>query len=75
MRERTARPRLPDEVEVIQVIRVKSLVGMGTYEDIGRIATSYWSLDGKFLAMFDPENPPPFVSVDGRGEASPEFEK
>ncbi len=70
MTPKTARPRPPDEVKMIQVIEVKSLVGFGTSEDICRIATSYWSPDGKFLAIFDPENPPPFVSVDGRGEVS-----
>lgn len=72
-RERTARPRPPDEVKAIQVIEVKTLVGLGTDDDICRIATSYWSFDGKFLAIFDPMNPPPSVSVDGRGEASLEF--
>lgn len=74
MNERTARPRIPNGAKVIEVIEVKSLVGMGTTEDIARIATSYWGLDGRLLAIFDPENPPPCVQVDGRGEALLEFE-
>lgn len=40
---------------VIQVIEVRTKVGSGTEKDPNRIVTEYWSLDGKLLAVNDPE--------------------
>lgn len=43
------------EAEVIQVIRIVSLVrGGGTVGDPSRLRTEYWSLEGEPLAMRDP---------------------
>lgn len=44
------------EVEVVQVIRVKSLVGEGVEGSVARMVTQYWSFTGILLAEIDPEN-------------------
>ena len=49
-----ARPRGTDSAEVIKVIKTTALRGTGTKEDMSRIVTQYWSLDGNFLAENDP---------------------
>lgn len=43
-----------DEVKVIQVVEVKSLVGKGVEDDPGRQITEYFSLDGVRLARAEP---------------------
>ena len=47
----TARPRGTDSARVIQVIETKALEGFGTEDDVCRITTQYWSLDGELLAV------------------------
>lgn len=42
-----------DEVKIIQVIEVKSLVGKGTSEDVCRQITEYYNLDGTLLARYN----------------------
>lgn len=49
-----ARPRGTDSAEVIKVIKTTVRRGAGTKEDMSRIVTQYWSLDGNFLAENDP---------------------
>ncbi len=49
-----ARPRGTDSAEVIKVIKTTALRGVGTKEDMSRIVTQYWSLEGNFLAENDP---------------------
>ena len=41
--------------QVIQVIKTTRTVGAGTPDNLLRIRTEYWSLDGKLLAYNDPE--------------------
>lgn len=43
-----------DSAEVIKVIRTTALKGTGTKEDMSRIVTQYWSLEGELLAENDP---------------------
>lgn len=43
-----------DEVKVIQVVEVKSLVGRSVEDDPGRQITEYFSLDGVRLARAEP---------------------
>ena len=50
----TVRPRGTDSAKVIQVIVTESVVGRGTEEDPTRSILKYWSLNGEFLAKFDP---------------------
>lgn len=40
--------------KVIQVIEIHEIRGDGTPDDPARMATSYWSMDGKQLAENDP---------------------
>lgn len=49
-----ARPRGTDSAKVIQVIETKSIKGEGTASDPVRIVTQYWDLEGKLLAVCDP---------------------
>ncbi len=49
------RPRGTDKAKVISVIQTESLRGLGTVGDPCRMVTQYWSMDGKFLAEYDPE--------------------
>ena len=51
---KTIRPRGTDSAVVIQVIRTRSLSGIGTKEDPCRILTQYWDFDGVELARHDP---------------------
>ena len=48
------RPRGADSAKVIPVIVTKSIRGLGTEEDMVRVVTQYWSLEGKLLAENDP---------------------
>lgn len=48
------RPRGAASAKVIQVIEVKIFRGKGTEQDMHRIVTQYWSLEGELLAEFDP---------------------
>ena len=50
-----------DEVRMIKVIEVRSLVGKGTEGDPGRTVTEYFSLDGKRLARAEPFNKEPEI--------------
>ena len=50
-----------DEVKVIQVVEVKSLVGKGVEDDPGRQITEYFSLDGVRLARAEPFNKEPEI--------------
>lgn len=50
----SAIPRGTDEARVIQVIETKALRGAGTPDDLVRVVTQYWSLDGELLAESDP---------------------
>ena len=50
-----ARPRGTDSAQVIQVIKTKSMRGVGTDEDLCRIVTQYWDFDGNLLAENDPQ--------------------
>lgn len=40
--------------KVIRVIEIREVRGDGTHDDLVRVATSYWSMDGKQLAVYDP---------------------
>jgi hypothetical protein len=42
-----------DEVQVIKVVRVRSLVGEGTKKSPGRQITEYFGLEGERLARVD----------------------
>ena len=37
--------------KVIRVIEIREVRGDGTHDDPVRVATSYWSMDGKQLAV------------------------
>jgi hypothetical protein len=50
---KNARPRRTDSAKVIQVIETRSLIGLGTEDDLCRDLIQYWSLDGKLLATYD----------------------
>lgn len=45
-----------ESVKVIRVIEIREVRGAGTTNDPVRVATSYWSLDGKKLAECDPDH-------------------
>ena len=45
-----------ESAKVIQVIEIREVRGAGTTNDPVRVATSYWSLDGKKLAERDPDH-------------------
>ena len=47
------RPRGTDNAKVIQVIRTRSLCGIGTPEDPARELTQYWDFNGSLLASHD----------------------
>ena len=47
-----------DELEVIQVVRVKSIVGEGTKAEPVRQITEYFSLEGVRLARIDFDDHP-----------------
>ena len=40
--------------KVIRVIEIREVRGDGTHDDPVRVATPYWSMDGKQLAVYDP---------------------
>lgn len=40
--------------EVIQVIKTENCEGTGTKDDIARIVTRYWTLEGDLIAEIDP---------------------
>ncbi len=40
--------------KVIRVIEIREVRGDGTHDDPVCVATSYWSMDGKQLAVYDP---------------------
>lgn len=44
----------PNTAQVIQVIKTTRVYGKGTKQDLVRIITEYWSLDGELLASVDP---------------------
>ena len=50
-----------DEVKVIKVVEIKSLVGTGKSGDPGRQITEYFSLDGVRLARAEPFGKEPEV--------------
>lgn len=43
-----------ESAKVVQVIEIREVRGSGATNDPVRVATSYWSLDGKKLAERDP---------------------
>lgn len=45
-----------ESAKVIRVIEIREVRGVGTNDDPVRVATSYWSLDGKKLAERDPDH-------------------
>jgi hypothetical protein len=46
------------QVEVMQVIRVRLISrGEGTNDDPIRTVDQYWSMDGQYLAEYDPGKP------------------
>lgn len=45
-----------ESAKVIQVVEIREVRGAGTNDDPVRVATSYWSLDGKKLAERDPDH-------------------
>lgn len=47
-------PHPVEAAKVIQVIEIREVRGDGTPDDPIRVATSYWSMDGKHLAVNDP---------------------
>ena len=47
-------PSGTDGAKVIQVIETKSARGKGTEQQLCRVVTQYWSLDGELLAENDP---------------------
>ena len=47
------RPRGTDKAEVMQVIKTKSLIGIGTEKDPVRFIYQYWDFEGKLLASHD----------------------
>ena len=51
----TVSPRVTDSARLIRVIETKSARGKGTQEDLCRIVTQYWDLNGKLLAENDPQ--------------------
>ena len=51
----TVSPRGTDSARLIRVIETKSARGKGTQEDLCRIVTQYWDLNGKLLAENDPQ--------------------
>jgi len=42
-----------DEVKIMQVIEIKSLIGKGTPEDVCRQLIEYYDMDGNLLARYD----------------------
>jgi len=42
-----------ENAKVIEVIETKSVRGVGSKEDMCRIVTQYWNLDGDLLAEND----------------------
>ena len=55
--ERGWKDMVPNPVtiaKVIRVIEIREVRGDGTHDDPVRVATSYWSMDGKQLAVYDP---------------------
>ena len=51
--QKAARSVGANSAKVIKVIEVVMRAGKGTEEDPNRLATQYWSLDGKLLATVD----------------------
>lgn len=49
----TVRPRGTDKAEVMQVIKTKSLLGLGTEKDPVRYIHQYWDFKGNLLASHD----------------------
>lgn len=49
----SCRPRGTDKAEVLQVIRTKSLIGLGTEADPARCIYQYWDFKGNLLAEND----------------------
>lgn len=47
-------PHPVEFAKVIQVIEIREVRGDGTPDDPVRVATSYWSMGGKQLAVYDP---------------------
>lgn len=45
-----------ESAKVIRVIEIREVRGSGATNDPVRVATSYWSLDGKKLAERDPNH-------------------
>ncbi|WP_287625008.1 hypothetical protein [Clostridium sp.] len=60
------RPNGVKEAKVIQVIKTKSVRGLGTEKDPARVVTQYWDLDGKFLAEMDMELCAPLVELEAK---------
>lgn len=50
---KTVRPRGTDKAEVMQVIKTKSLLGLGTEKDPVRYVYQYWDFEGNLLAKHD----------------------
>lgn len=52
--EKEARPRGVDAARLIKVIETKAIRGKGNENDVCRMVTQYWDLNGKLLAENDP---------------------
>lgn len=52
--EKEVRPRGTASAKVIRVIETKAVRGKGKENDICRVVTQYWDLNGKLLAENDP---------------------
>lgn len=59
----TVSPRGTDSARLIRVIETKSARGKGTQEDLCRIVTQYWDLNGKLLAENDPQREEDYVTL------------
>lgn len=54
MKSSASIPRGTDSACIKVVIETKALRGVGSHDDMARIVTQYWDLDGTFLAENDP---------------------
>lgn len=54
MKSSASIPRGTDSACIKVVIETKALRGVGSHEDMARIVTQYWSLEGTLLAENDP---------------------
>ena len=47
-------PRATDGARLVTIIQTMAIRGSGVGEDMVRYVYQYWSLEGKFLAEYDP---------------------